>query len=336
MPAPRAFTLPRTHSLERRRVLAALAGLAMVRTTGAQPSSPLGPIRLIVPAPAGGSGDKLGRTVADALTAILEVPVRVENVPGNGGVTGTNAIAASAPDGSVLGLAVSSAIIGGKLLSRSARFNPSEDFDWLAILGTYPNVMVVSANSAHRALDTWLAEARKAPQPLVYASFGSGTAGHLAGAYLRYEHGANLTHRTLDSLGEGYALLGEGKIDVLFDGVPNAVVEAPRSGHPIIAVTSARRVAALPETPAFGERWQQSFEVWIGLVAPKGLDKGAYFRIAPAVGVLLAEPRHVESLRAAGLTFMGLSGRGTIDFLENEFLRNAKLIGLLNDEGLRR
>ena len=123
---------------------------------------------------------------------------------------------------------------------------------------------------------------------------------------------------------------------MLFDGVPNAMIEAPRAGHPFLAVTSARRVAALPDVPAFGERWPQSFEVWIGLVAPKGLDKAAYFRIAPAVGVLLAERRHVESMQAAGLTFMGLSGAGTIAFLENEFLRNAKLIGLLNDEGLRK
>lgn len=336
MPARPALTLLERRLLARHHVIAALAALAIAAGTQAQTAEPLPPVRLIVPAPAGGSSDKVGRRVAEALSAILEVPVRVENIPGNGGVVGTNAIAAGARDGSVLGLAVSSSIIGGKLLSRSARFNPSEDFDWLGILGTYPNVMVVSAKSPHRTLDTWLAEARKAPQPLVYASFGSGTAGHLAGAYLRYEQGANLTHRTLESLSEGYALLAEGKIDVLFDGVPNAIVEAPRTGNPIIAVTSARRVAALPDVPAFGERWQQSFEVWIGLVAPKGIDKAAYFRIAPAVGVLLAEPRHVDSLRATGLTFMGLSGLGTIAFLEAEFLRNAKLIGLLNDEGLRK
>jgi tripartite-type tricarboxylate transporter receptor subunit TctC len=317
-------------------MLAGLAALAMVRTAVAQTRAAHPAIRLIVPVPAGGSADRVGRLVAEALHAILEVPVQVENVPGDGGVVGTNAIAAGPSDGSVLGLAISSAVIGGKLLSRAARFNPTEDFTWLAILGSYPNAMVVSAKSVHRQLDAWLAAARTASQPLVYASYASGSAGHLAGAYLRYEQGANLTHRPLESLNHGYALLSEGKIDVLFDGVPNATIEARRLGHPIVAVTSARRATALPDVPAFGERWKESFDVWIGLVAPRNLDKAAYFRLAPAVGVLLGEARYVDSLRAAGLVYMGLSGTGTMAFLESEFLRNAKLIGLLNDDGLRR
>jgi tripartite-type tricarboxylate transporter receptor subunit TctC len=212
MPARPELALADRRILDRRRVLAGLAALAIIRTGGAQTGSPQSAIRLIAPAPAGGSADKAARVIAEALQAILEVPVHVENVTGDGGVVGTNAIAAAPPDGSVLGLAISSSIIGGKLLSRGARYSPSEDFTWLAILGSYPNAMVVSAKSAHRSLDTWLAAARAAPQPFVYASYASGSAGHLAGAYLRYEQGARLTHRTLESLNEGYALLSEGWI----------------------------------------------------------------------------------------------------------------------------
>lgn len=311
------------------------AGVAGV--VRAQPAANAGtfPINLIVPAPPGGSSDKLARTIAAALSEILESPVHVQNIPGNSGVTGTNAIAAAPIDGSVIGLAVSTAIISGKLLSRSARFNPSDDFEWFTILGTYPNAMVVSAKSPHRTLESWLEAARRAPVPLVYASFGTGSAGHLAGAFLRHDIGANLGHMTLDSLDEGYRLLSEGKIGVLFDGVPNAMTKVPQSGHRIVAVTSYHRLPQLPDTPSFGEHWQQSFEVWIGLIAPKGLDKAAYFRLAPAIGVLLSESRHAESMRAAGLDFLGLSGIGTRAFLDNEFLRKAKLIARLNDEGRR-
>jgi len=91
----------------------------------------------------------------------------------------------------------------------------------------------------------------------------------------------------------------------------------------------------LPDVPSFGELWQQSFVVWIGLVLPKDTALDAYVRIASAVSVLLAEPRHADSMRAAGLSFMGLSGSGTRVFVEAEILRNAKLIARLNDEGLR-
>ncbi|MEO8756034.1 MAG: tripartite tricarboxylate transporter substrate binding protein [Casimicrobiaceae bacterium] len=317
-------------------MLSTLASLAFARVASAQSAPQPASIALIVPAPPGGSSDRLGRLVAEALTTIMGVPVHVENVAGNSGVTGTNAMARAPRDGTVLGLAVSSAIIAGKLLSRSARYNPSEDFEWLGILGTYPNAMVLSTKSPWTTLDQFLDGARKATVPLTYASFGAGTAGHLAGSYLRIEENAHLTHVTLESLDEGYALMSAGKLDVLFDGVPNAVVEVPRRGHRIVAVTSAARVPALPDTPSFGELWRQSFVVWIGLVAPKDLAPETYVRLASAVGVLLGDPKYADNMRAVGLSYMGLSGAGTRAFLDAEFLRNAKLIAKLNDEGLRR
>ena len=177
--------------------------------------------------------------------------MRVENVPGDGGITGTNAVAAAPRDGSVMGLAISSALVGGRLLSRSAQFNTGEDFDWLAILGTYPNAMIVSSRSNHTTLEQWLAAAKVAKAPLSYGTFGRGTAGHLAGAFLRIEHGANLAHVTVPTLDDGYGMLSDGRLDALFDGVPNALVKIPRSGHRIVAVTSAARVASLPEVPSY-------------------------------------------------------------------------------------
>lgn len=323
-----------SHFLARRRLLAAVASAAAAPGLFAQRTSP--GMTLIVPAPPGGSSDAIGRLVAEALSQIMEVPVRVENIAGDGGVTGTNAIANAPRDGSVLGLAVSSAIIGGRLLSPSATFNPSEGFEWLSILGTYPNAMVLSTRSNHTTVEQWLAAARKATTPLVFASFGTGTAGHLAGSYLRIEHGANLAHITLPAVDDGYARLSDGRIDVLFDGVPNALVRVPRMGHRIVAVTSGARVPGLPDVPSFGELWQQSFVIWIGLVMPKGVPTDAFVRVASAVSVLLNEPRHADSMRAAGMSFMGLSGAGTRVYVESEFLRNAKLIAKLNDEGLRR
>ncbi len=312
-----------------------LATLPLARRSLAQAAEPKS-ITLIVPSAPGGSADALGRLVADALSGIMEIPVRVDNIPGNSGVTGTNAIATAPRDGSVMGLAVSSAIIGGRLLSRSAQFNPSEDFDWLGILGTYANAMVVSSRSNYTTLEQWVAAARASPTPFTYATFGTGTAGHLAGAFLRYEQNANLTHVTLSSVDEGYALLSDGRIDVLFDGAPNAVVKIPRTGHRIIAVTSAGRLPGLADVPAFGELWQQSFVVWIGLVLPTGVPPATYVTIASAVSVLLSEPRHADTMRAAGLTYMGLSGAGTRTYVEADFIRNAKLIARLNDEGRRK
>ena len=89
--------------------------------------------------------------------------------------------------------------------------------------------------------------------------------------------------------------------------------------------------------PSFGELWQQPFIVWIGLVLPKGVPAAAYVRIASAVGgARERDAARATAMRAAGLTFMGLSGAGTRAYVETEFLRHAKLIARLNDEGLRK
>ena len=316
--------------------MAGLGGLLAIGSGSVRPQQAKPALTLIVPRGAGASADRLGRIVAEGLAEILEAPVKIENIAGDAGVAGTNAIAAGAKDGTVLGVAISSAIIGGKLLSRSANFNPVDDFQWLTILGTFPNALVISARSPYQNIEGWLKAARETPLPWVYASLGSGSAGHLAGAYLRLEQGARLVHRAVDSNEERYALLAEGKIDMLFEGGPNVVIQGPRPLYRVLAVTSSARLASLPAVPSFGELWGRSFVVWIGLVAPKGLDAPAYHRLAAAIGVLVSDPRQADRLRAAGLTFMGLSGRGTVAFLEAEFLRDAKLIATLNEEGQRK
>jgi hypothetical protein len=159
------------------------------------------------------------------------------------------------------GLAVSSALIGGRLLSRGAQFNPSEDFDWLAILGTYPNAMIVSSRSNHTTLEQWLAAGEIGEDAARVRIFrarlrrGPSRPGRTCASSTVP---TSPTRRCLLST-TAYAMLNEGRLDVLFDGVPNAVVKIPRSGHRIVAVTSAARVPQLPDVPAFGELWQQSF-----------------------------------------------------------------------------
>ena len=320
----------------RRRVVASLAGLLVLGVRRVRALDANSAVTLIVPSRAGTSADRLGRVAAYGLSRILASPVSVENVVGDSGVAGTNAIAAAAKDGAVMGLAISSAIIGGRLLSPNAKFSPVDDFTWLSILGTFPNAMVVAARSPYRNIEAWMAAARETPQPWVYASLGSGSAGHLAGAYLRLEQGARLVHRAVDSNEERYALLADGKIDVLFEGAPNVLTKGSQSRFRTLAVTSNARIPGLPDVPCFGELWGRSFVVWIGLVAPRELDNTAYTRLASAVGVLVSDPQHADNLRAAGLTFMGLGARASIAFLESEFLRDAKLIAALSEEGQRK
>ena len=322
------------HRQMRRRILAGLGAFLVVRGGYAQVSG-TPRITLVVPAPGGVSSDQLGQIIAEALSRILEVQVVIENIGGDSGVVGTNKIAAGPRDGSLLGIGTSVAMIGGRLLSRSAKFNPIDDFQWFTIIGTYPAAMVVPENAPQKDIASWIANARASETPLVYASVGTGSAGHLAGGFLRMAQGARLVHRTVEAPEERYSLLASGEIAALFDDLPNARLQAARSGCRIIAVTSAGRTPVLPDTASFGELWRQSFDTWFGLIAPKGLENSAYFRLASAVGVLLGDALFVDSMRASGVAFLGLSGRGTQAFLDAEILRGAKLIAQLSEEGMR-
>ena len=119
----------------RRRLLALLGALPLARGAGAQTRTAAGTLRLIVPAPAGGSSDRIARIVAEALAGILETTVDVDNVPGNAGVTGTNAIAGGATDGSLLGIVSNSTIVSSvarvrkslrqRSTTSSTRFSPT-------------------------------------------------------------------------------------------------------------------------------------------------------------------------------------------------------------------
>ncbi len=322
--------------LIQRRRLGLLAVLALpVARRGVAQSPPS--ITFIVPTAAGGSADRVARVAAFALGELLERRIEVNNIAGAGGVTGTNAIVANRPDGNAMGLGISVPMIAGKLLTPAATYNPVEDFEWLAILGTYPNAMVVSSRRPERSLDEVLASARRATTPLTYGSFGVGTAGHLAGGFLTLEQQAKLVHVPLERVDDGYEQLASGQIDILFDGVPHAVDAAPRAGHRIVAVTSAARVPALPDTPAFGERWpRESFVVWVGIVTPRGLPPEVYSRLSAAIGVMMLEPRHAQALRATGLNYVGLSGPKAKAYVEDEIVRTAGLIARLGGEASRR
>ena len=169
--------------------------------------------------------------------------------------------------------------------------------------------------------------AKRTTPPVRYGTFGRGSAGHLAGGFLRKAEGLPLEHVQIAELETGYGRLADGSLDVLFDGVPNALNTVPRSKARIVGVTSAARVSALPGIAAFGEVWPgQSFEVWLGMVAPKGLPAPVYSELSARLGVVCNDPKYSERFRQAGMRFLGLTGKGAREYIEADFIRTARLI----------
>ncbi len=312
--------------------LAVLSGWAPAFIPGAvaQPAadSPAAraPVTLIVPSDDAGTPQRTGQIVANELARAGVAPVRIRNVPGMAGVAGTNAIAAAKADGSTLGLAFSTPMIGGKLLSRAANYNPLDDFDWLAVFGTLGNAIVVRADYPAKTFSDWLAAARASPKALRYSTGGIASTGHIAGEFLHVLQHANLLHVPLATTSQAYAALAAGEIDMLLDGVPSARTASARQFR-ILAVTSAKRDPLLPWVPAFGEIWPgQHFETWVGLVAPARLPAPIRAQTTAMVGVMLADPEFVSQLKDAGVAWLGLSATDAAAFMRDELVRKARQI----------
>jgi tripartite-type tricarboxylate transporter receptor subunit TctC len=313
------------------RRLAAMAGAVMLLSGTAHGAEPApAPITLIVPAPEGGSGDRVAHVVAQELETVTEVPVQLRYIPGLYGVAGLNAVAHAGKDGKTLGLSLSTPLIAGKLLSGQADYNPVDDFDWLAILGSYGNAVVVRADNPALTMADWVRRAGTAPKALRYGMAGTASAGHLAGEYLRTEHNARLVPVPYESVAQAYAQLASGELDVLFDGVPSAMVNARGSDFRVLAVTSAKRDPSMPKVEAFGEIWPgQHFDIWAGVIAPQGLAPEARARLAAAVSVMLLDKELPGKLATLGFTFIGLGGADARQFVRDELVRQAGMIARL-------
>jgi tripartite-type tricarboxylate transporter receptor subunit TctC len=312
-----------------------LVCLFLICTTGpsaAQPTpSPAAvasTITFILPGAVDGSADRVGRIIARALARALQTQVQVKTIPGGLGITGTNAIARAPRDGSTLGLGLSTPMAGGKLLSRTADYNPIDSFDWLAIIGTYGNAMIVRQDHPAKSLLEWLALARVSPKPLRYGTGGAASAAHIAGEFLRVEQHLNMVHVPFGTNAQAYAALASGEIDVLFDGIPSARVAVDPARFRILAVTSQKRDPHLPDAPAFGEIWRnQSFELWAAIVAPNPLPPDQRSRIVAAIGVLLTDKSLVTELQDAGINWLGLAGNDAGQFVRDDIVRKARQIG---------
>jgi len=252
-------------------VLFALAALllAMLST---EPASALYPdriIRIVVPFAPGGGTDVIARTLAQEMARDLGVSVIIENKPGAGTIIGTQAVAASEPDGYTLLMATFSHAVNISL-SAKLPYDPHSDFAPVALVARSFNFVVVNPKSAINSIADLIAAAKADPDKLSYGTYGTGTSAHLAGELFKNMAKINLT--TVPYKGSAPAitdLLG-GQIQVMFTTVASAASLIAGGQLRALAVTSAERSPAFPQLPTVAEAGVPGYaaESWYGLYAP--------------------------------------------------------------------
>ena len=230
------------------------------------------PIRIVVPYAAGGPIDVTARVLAERVATSLG-PVIIENRPGGGGNIGADVVAKAAPDGLTIGIAALATHAINPWLYSKMPYDAARDFAPITQMVRVPNVLVMNVDTAQRlkinTLDDLVHYAKTNPGKLNYGSGGNGSGGHLAGEMFKAQAGIFAVHIPYNGGNPAQLALLSGQVDFNFDNLATAAPNIRAGKLKALAVTTAKRNAAIPDVPTVAETFK-GFEVdtWWGLVAP--------------------------------------------------------------------
>jgi tripartite-type tricarboxylate transporter receptor subunit TctC len=289
--------------MNRRTLLAGLAGAALATPAFAQGWTPSRPIRLVLGFPPGGASDAAVRILQPILQASLGQPVVVDNRAGAGGNLGALEVARAAPDGSTIGSANMGTLAVNPALVRAMGFDPVADLLPVSMIFNAVNVLVCPANRPFRSVADIIAAAKARPETISYGTGGVGSPGHLCG--ILFDHIAGTRTVAVPYRGGGPQMLAlvAGEHDFGFSPMGTVLSHVQAGTIRALGVATRTRARELPDAPTMIEAGLPDFEVlnWDGVILPKGTPDPIRARIGEAVRAALADPALVAAFRQRGL-----------------------------------
>ena len=291
-------------------------------------SWPAKPVRLIVPFPAGGAADTLGRLASGKLAEALGQTFVIENRPGAGGLICAELATQSKPDGYTLVVSGVASHVLAPALAAKAPFDPLKDATHIALLGGPPAVLAVHPSLPARTVKEFVALARSRPGELSYGSPGNGTMGHLVAELLKKLSSIQLIHVPYKGASIAVVDVMAGHIQSLSTTLTTA--SAPiRSGRlRALAISSGARLQDYPGVPTFREAGfgELVATVWFGLSGPAGMPPEIVSRLNAEVQRILQLPDVRERLRPDGIEPNSLNAEAFARFLSAEMQRWAPVV----------
>ena len=283
-----------------------LTGVAMATLNSpcAAEPYPAKPIRLIVPFATGGLSDIIARLLAAKLTESLKQSVVVDNRPGGSGIPGTETAIRATPDGYTL-LMVSAAYASAAALHKLP-YDPVNDVATVSLVGETGFVVTLHPAVPAATIKELIAHDKAQPGKLNYGSGGTGGANHLVTEYFNQMAGTKLTHVPYKGAGPALNDLIGGQIQVLIGTLSAVAPHAKQNRVRLLAVTTARRAAALPQLPTIGETVPGYEAVtWSAILGPKALPREIIARLNGEIERMLREPDFRGRLLGSGMEPVG-------------------------------
>ena len=287
-----------------RLLLAAATLLAIAPTVSAQ-DYPTKPIRVIVPFAPGGGSDFIARFMAQRLSGLLGKPFVIENKPGAGGNLGTEQGVRAAADGYTLTLIASSYTVNPAI--HKLNFDPVNEVTPIIQLSRGPLLVLVNPSLGASTLQDLIAMAKKKPGEIMYASSGQGSIIHAATELFNLKAGIKMIHVPYRGTGPALTDTLAGQTQVFFSSAATALPHVQSGTLRALAVTTAKRLPALPNVPTVAEAGLPGYEValWHGLIAPKGLPRTIVDKINKAANESLTLKDTAEKLATDGVAPAG-------------------------------
>lgn len=319
----------------RREFLITAAGAAAATGLGApawaQTPFPSKNLTVVVPYPAGGANDMLGRLIGQKMAEVLGGTAIVDNKPGAGAMLGASAVAKAVGDGHTL-------LIGG-LATHAASphmikgdYDPLKDFESVGMIGSAPIIAITYNESPFKSLKDVVDAARKDPKGVMYGSSGNGSPLHLAGELFTSQNRIDMTHVPYKGGNAHIMDLIGGRVPVIFDTATNCVPLLKTGKVRALAVGAPARLADFPNVPTFAEAGfpQFDFSAWYAVFAPARTPKDVIAKLSGALATTLKNPDVATRLVGVGVTPGNGDAAQLAKFLPGEYERIGRLIRTAN------
>ncbi len=307
---------------------AALAVLLLFFAAAAHAQWPTKPVRFVVPFPAGGSTDVVGRLIAEHLRQGLGQSFVIDNRAGAGGTTGSDAVAKAAPDGYTMLIGTSSThAIASGLYGAKLPYDQVKDFAPVTLLGSATILLVVHPSVAAKSVPELIALAKAKPGTLNFASSGNGGVSHLTGEYFKSLAGVEMQHVPYKGDTPMIIDLVAGRVSLAFGTAVAFLPYVQKGALNSLAVTNAKPSPVAPNLPTVAATLP-GFEAlqWFGLLMPAGTPADIVAKLNAEVVKILKLPEVRERLQAMGIEIAGNSPEQFAAFMRSETTKWGRIV----------
>lgn len=285
-------------------------------------------ITLVVPGAASGGMDVIARALSERLTATLKQSIVVDNKPGANGNIAADLVAKSRPDGYTMLIGQTAQFAINPALYQKIPFDPIRDFVPVVMLAEAPNIIFVASDSPYKTLSDIVKAAQASSKTLDLATPGNGTPSHLISEMFQKASGVKFTHIPYKGASAAITDLVGGRVAVMMSSVPSALGQIKAGKIRPIAVSSAKRIAVLPNVPTIGESGYPGFNIgtWYGLFVPKGTPPSIVNELNTAANLAINSTVFKEKIFSEGGVVIGGDSKTFANTVAKDYVAWNKIV----------